>query len=60
MPNIRSKMNYHNKKIPQPKPTEPQKLCNCLVKENCPVNRLGLTSSILYEATIKCNDSKHK
>ena len=43
MPNIRSKMNYHSKKIPQPKPTEPQKICNCLVKENCPVNRLCLT-----------------
>ena len=60
MPNIRSKMNDHNKKILQPKPTEPQKLCNCLVKEDCPLNGLCLTSSVLYQTTIKCSDSKYK
>ena len=60
MPNIRSKMNDHNKKILQPKPAEPQKLCNCLVKEDCPLNGLCLKSSILYQATIKCSDSKYK
>ena len=46
--------------IIQPKPTEAQKLCNCLVKEDCPINGLRLTSSILYQATIKCNDGKYK
>ena len=40
MPNITSKINGHNKKIVQPKPTEPQKLWNCLVKEDCPLNGL--------------------
>ena len=60
MPNIRSKINGHTKKILQPKPAEPQKLCNCLVKEDCPSNGLHLTSSILYQATIKCSDSKYK
>ena len=59
MPNIRSKINGHNK-ILQPKPAEPQKLCNCLVKEDCPLNGLCLRSSILYQATIKCSDSKYK
>ena len=54
MPNIRSKINGQSKKILQPKPTEPQKLCNC------PMNKLCLTSSILYQATIKCSDSKYK
>ena len=43
MPNIRSKINSHNKKILQPKPPEPHKLCNCLVKEDCPLNGLCLT-----------------
>ena len=37
MPNFRSKINCHNKKILKPKPTEPQKLCNCLVKEDSPI-----------------------
>ena len=40
------------KKIRQPKTTEPQKLCNCLVKEDCRVNELCLMSSTLYQATI--------
>ena len=60
MQNIRSKMNDHNKKILQPKPAEPQKLWNCLVKEDCPLNGLCLTSSVLYQTTIKCSDSKYK
>ena len=60
MPNIRSKINGHNEKILQPKPAEPQRLYNCLVKEDCPLNALCLKSIILYQATIKCNDSKYK
>ena len=60
MPNLRSKINGHNKKMLQPKPTKPQKLCNCYVKEDCPMNGLCLTSSILYHTTIKCSDSKYK
>ena len=49
MPNIRSKINGHDKKILQPKPTESQKLCNCLARKDCPMDRLRLTSSILYQ-----------
>ena len=60
MPIIRSKINVHNKKIVQPKPTEPQILCNCRIKEDCPMNGLCLKSSILYQATIKCSDSKNE
>ena len=60
MPNIRSKINYHNKNILQLKPTEPQKLCNCLVKQDFPINGLCLTSSILYQVAMKCNHSKYK
>ena len=44
----------------QPKPTVPQKLCNCLVKEDCPMIGLFLTTIVLYEVTLKCNDSKYK
>ena len=43
----------------QPKPTASQKLCNCPAKD-CQINGLRLTSSILYQATIKCNNSKYK
>ena len=60
MPNIRSKKDCHNKKILKPKPTEPQKLCNCLIKEDSPTNGSCLTSSTLYQATIVWDDSKCK
>ena len=49
MPNIRSKMNGHNKKILQPTPTE-----------DCLMNGLSLTSGIWFQATIECSDSKYK
>ena len=55
-----TKINGHAKKILQPKPEQPQKLCNCRVKGDCPLNGLCLTASISYQATIKCSDSKHK
>ena len=61
MPNIRSKINSHNKKILQPKPAEPQKLCNCLIKKEWIIlNGSCSTSSILYQANTKCSDSKYK
>ena len=60
MPNIRSKMNGHNIKILWSKCTELHKLCSCLDKEDCAMNGLCLTSSILYQATMKCNETKYK
>ena len=47
-----SKINGHNKKKKkklQSKPTEPQILCNCLVKEDCPMNGLFLKSNTLFD-----------
>ena len=58
MPNIRSKIKGHKKQILQPKPTEPKQLCNCLVKEDCPMNGLSLTSSILENPAIVNTDKK--
>ena len=60
MPNIKSKINGHNKKVLKNKPTEQKRTCNCLVKEHCPMNGLCLTSSILYQATITSNNTKYK
>ena len=60
MPNTRSKIKDYNENTLRPKPTEPQKLCNWLVKEDFPMNGLGLTSNILYQTTINCSNSKYK
>ena len=37
MSNIKSEINGHNRKVLQLNPTEPQKLCNCFVKEDSPI-----------------------
>ena len=60
MPNIRSKINDDNKKILWSKSTEPQKLCNCFIRENCSMNGLCLSSSYLYQGTITCSNSKYR
>ena len=60
MQNVRSRISGHNKKILQPKPLEPQKSGNFLVKKDCPMNESCIASSILSQATIKCNESKYK
>ena len=54
------KIKLSQQKILQPKPAEQKKLCNCIVKEDFPINGLCLTSSVLYQATMQCNDSKYK
>ena len=54
------KNNLSLQTIFQTKPTELQKSCNCLVKEDCAMNGLCLILSILYQATIKHKDSKYK
>ena len=54
MPNTSSKINGHsNKKKLQRKPIELQKLYNCLVKEDCPMNGLRLTSSYFISVYYK-------
>ena len=53
-------MGITKKKKTKPKSTEPQKSWNCLVKEDCPLNGLCLSSSILYQVTIKCSNKKYK
>ena len=60
MPKHQIKNKWSHKKMLQHKPTELQELCNCLVKEDCPMNGLCLTSSILYQATIKYSNDKYK
>ena len=56
MPNINTIINSHNNKIINP-PTPPteQRTCNCMKKEQCPMNQNCLASNIVYEATITCD-----
>ena len=55
MPNIKSIINAHNKKMITPVIKEQCKTCNCNKKELCPMNNNCLASNIVYQATITSN-----
>ena len=60
MPNIKTKINAHNRDILQNTPSKNAKQCNCQQKENCPMNCACLKESLVYYATISCIDKNYK
>ena len=57
MPNLRQKINAHNKSILHSTHDLP-KSCNCREPANCPLNGNCLKSSVIYQATVATNDNK--
>ena len=60
MPNLKAKIDGHNKKILENTPPPKIKLCNCLKKENCPMRGACLTENVLYYTRISCDDETYK
>ena len=60
MPNIKTKINAHNRHILWNTPSKNAKQCNCQQKENCPMNVACLKESLVYYASISCNDKNYK
>ena len=52
MPNIKSIINAHNKKVLSPQQQPDERTCNCIRKERCPMSQNCLVSNIVYEATL--------
>ena len=59
MPNIKTKINAHNRNILRNTPSKNAKHCNCQQKENCPMNGACLKESLVYYTTISCNDKNY-
>ena len=57
MPNLRQKINAHNKSILHSRHDLP-KSCNCREPANCPLNGNCLQSSVIHQATVETNDNK--
>ena len=55
MPNIKTKINAHNREILRNRPSKNIKHC-----ENCPMNGACLKESLVYYATINCNDKNYQ
>ena len=61
MPNVKSIINAHNKKILTPTSDEiDQRTCNCNRKNECPLNQNCLQSSVVYEATISSDEPNYR
>ena len=60
MPNLKSKIDGHNKKILENTPPPKTKLCNYLKNENCPMRGACLNENILYYARISCDDETYE
>ena len=58
MPNLKQKINGHNKSILQKTTTRPGlRTCNCRIPADCPVAGNCLTSSVVYQATVTTDDN---
>ena len=62
MPNIKNKIDSHNKTLMHSKETEnneTKKTCNCRKKEECPLEQKCLQSNVVYQAKITRLDNQH-
>ena len=55
MPNIKSVINSHNKRILSPTQQPDKRICNCIRKEECLLNKNCQISNVVYEATLTSN-----
>ena len=61
MPNLKAKIDGHNKKILETTPPLKNKIIQLLEKkENCRMRGACLTENILYYAGISCDDKTYK
>ena len=52
LPNIKSTLNAHNRRILYPSPTTGRRTCNCINISQCPLQKRCLSDNILYQANI--------
>ena len=52
MPNMKTAIDRHNSKLLQTDKNETDRLCNCRVKEECPLEMKCLEKSMIYQATV--------
>ena len=60
MPNLKTKIDGHSKKILENTLPLKTKLCSCLKIENCPMAGVYLTENVLCYAKISCDEEKYK
>ena len=59
MPNLKILINSHSENVLKYQPQSNPKTWNCLKKEVCPTYGICLTESLLYYATITCDEENY-
>ena len=52
MPNMKSKINIHNKAVTNPQPSAQAKTCNCINRPKCPLNNNCIGNNVLYKTNV--------
>ena len=52
MPNMKSRINIHNKTATKTQPSAQARTCNCINKSKCPLNNKYLSNNILYKENL--------
>ena len=61
MPNIKSLINAHNKRLlATHTDLVPERTCNCINRESCPLSNNCLSKSLVYEATVTADLPNYK
>ena len=60
MPNIKSAINSHNRKILHPPVNSQSRTCNCIKKTDCPLQEKCLSENTLYQADISSENFQTK
>ena len=60
MPNVRSKISTHNKKMLNKTVNQKTRKCNCINENTCPLNGNCLLKNILHIATIKSDKKNYQ
>ena len=60
MPNIKSAINSHSRKILHPPVNSQSRTCNCIKKTDCPLQEKCLSENTLYQADISSENFQTK
>ena len=60
MPNMKSRINIHNKTVTKAQPSAQARTCNCINKSKCPLNNKCLSNTVLYKASITLTTENYR
>ena len=60
MPNTKSRMNIHSKKVTKAKLSAQARTCNCINKSKCLLNSKCLSNNVLYKANVTSTSENYR